>query len=129
MLGLMALAFISYYFEQSIRLRAEETYEAAPLYWFNALLPFVFGLYISFLFVRIKSISLNVPILLFVTIPCLFLSFYSPVSVSYPVSWTVPSWLLELNTFGMLSLVGGLSLMVGLFGGAGKRKKPKTKEG
>jgi hypothetical protein len=130
--GLFAIVIISSQLEQSIKQHVATNYKMLPLFWFYSVVPVVFGVYVALLFVRIRSIKLNFPLILCVTIPCLLGAFYSPViftivqnNTSTPDSYTmpIPIWMYSTNAIGILSVVAGLTLIVGLFGGNEQSKK------
>ncbi len=130
--GLFAMIIISYQLEQSLRNHVATNFNPLPLFWFHTIVPAVFGVFIALLFVKSWSVKLNFPLILCVTIPCLLIAFYSPViltivqnTTATPDSYTVPIplWMHEINSNGIPSVVAGLTLIVGLFGGTKQSKK------
>ncbi|MFF5399802.1 hypothetical protein ACFY5J_21035 [Peribacillus butanolivorans] len=122
--GLFGLVLIGYQLELIINQKVDETFNILPLYWFHTTVPFLFGLYISLLFVKGWSFRINPPLFLCVTVPCLIISFYSPVAYTVVSNTTsassfsvpIPFWLYEINSYGIASIVAGLTFIVGLFG-------------
>ncbi|WHY88738.1 hypothetical protein QNH39_13260 [Neobacillus novalis] len=122
--GLFGLLLIGYHLELTIKQKADETFNILPLFWFYATVPFLFGIYISLLFVKGWSFKFNPPLFLCVTVPCLIISFYSPVVYTIVANTTfassfngpAPFWLLKINSFGIAAIVAGLTFTVGLFG-------------
>lgn len=123
-LGLIALVVTKSYFEKSIKQFADDMISPLPEIWFNTTVPFLFALYFSLLFVKKWSFEMNAPIFLCVSVPCLILSFYAPIvytfvsitSTSSSYSVPIPSWMLSLNSDGIVSIVAGLTLIMALFG-------------
>lgn len=117
--GLLGLILIGYHFKLKIEQIFDETFNPLYLIWYNSILPFLFGIYISLLFVKKWSFKINTPLLLCVAVPCLILSFYGPFVISIPFSFNLPEpfWLLQINTFDIAPVVAGLTIVVGLFEG------------
>jgi len=124
-LGLLGAVLVVYHFQQIIKQDFESTYNPLTTYWFYATVPFLFGAYISLLFIKIWSFQFNKPLFLCVTIPLLFLSFYSPITytiilntTSTPSSFSVPIpfWLYKINSFEIVPIVAGLTFILSLFG-------------
>ena len=130
--GLFAIIIISYQLEQSIRQHVATTFNMLPYFWFHSIVPAVFGAYIALLFVKAWSVKLDLAIILCVTIPCLLIAFYGPVIFTIVLNTTstpdsnnvpIPLWMHEVNSIGIPSVVAGLTLIVGLFGGTKQAKK------
>ncbi|MFB5284476.1 hypothetical protein [Peribacillus sp. Hz7] len=120
--GLVGLILTGYHFEQYTQQNTNKTFNVLPLYWFYSIVPFLFGAYISLLFVKKWSFKINKPLLLCVTAPCFIISFYLPtVSTFFANATFLPNafWVFELNSFGIVSMVAGLTLIVGLFNNVG----------
>ncbi|MGE8205898.1 hypothetical protein ACQKP0_15190 [Heyndrickxia sp. NPDC080065] len=122
--GLIGLLIIGHYFEQIIKQNIQASFNFLPQIWFNTTLPFLFGVYISILLVKSWSIKVNIPLFLCVTVPCLLISFYTPFVYTLAFTTTVSSffnipvlvWLLDINSYGIASIVAGLTLSMSLFG-------------
>jgi hypothetical protein len=130
--GLFTLVIIYSQLEQSLKQYVATNFKMLPLVWFYSVVPVVFGAYIALLFVKIRSINLNFPLILCVTIPSLLGAFYMPVIFSIAQNTTsttdsfnmpIPLWMYSTNIIGILSVVAGLTLIVGLFG----RNEPTKK--
>lgn len=124
-IGLFGMVFVGFHYEQIVKHYVETTLNPLPQFWFNSTIPFLFGVYMSILFVKVWSFKINLPLFLCVTIPCLIISFYSPViytivsnTTSTPSSFSVPIpfWMIKINYFGIAPIVAGLTLIVSLFG-------------
>lgn len=125
LIGLFALVFIGYHYEQIVKENTAITFNMMAEFWFSSSVPFLFGIYFSLLFVKKWSCKVNMPLLLCISIPCLILTFYSPVvytivatTTSSPSSFSVPIpfWLYKVNYFGIVPIVAGFTLITGLFG-------------
>jgi len=124
LLGLIAMVLIGYDLEESVLKIESSNFNHLTPFWFFSVAPAFFGIYLSLLFIKKWSVKINEPLLICVSVPCLILTFYSPVVytiVSMTTSSTtfsvpIPFWLLKINHSGMISLVGGFSLFMALFG-------------
>jgi hypothetical protein len=130
--GLIGLILVGFHYEQIIKQKVEGTYNPLPLYWFYSTVPFLFGVYISLLFVKVWSFKTDLSLFLCVTVPFLIISFYSPViytvvfnTTTTPSSFSVPIpfWLYKINSFGIVPIVAGLTFTVSLFGVTQQLKK------
>jgi hypothetical protein len=130
-IGLFGMVLVGFHYEQIIKHYVVTTFNTLPRFWFNSTVPFLFGVYISILFVKVWSIKINLPLFLCLTIPCLIISFYSPViytivsnTTSTPSSFSVPIpfWMIKINYFGIAPIVAGLTLIVGLLGDSQQSK-------
>ncbi|MFO1443000.1 hypothetical protein KDN24_07185 [Bacillus sp. Bva_UNVM-123] len=122
--GLFGLIIIDYHIEQTVKQTVDRTFNTLPLIWFNSIEPFLFGVYISLLFLKGRSFKINKSLLLCVTLPCLFISLYIPIVStiasnatfsSYLSNEPPPLWLFKLTISGITPIVAGLTLFVGLF--------------
>ncbi|KQL50513.1 hypothetical protein AN964_22920 [Heyndrickxia shackletonii] len=122
--GLFGLILIVYHFELTIKQTVDETYNVLPLVWFDSIVPFLFGVYISLLFVKEWSFKINKSLLLCITLPCLIISFFIPIVFtlvsnttfsSYFSNEPLPFWLFKLNSSRITPIVASLTLIVGLF--------------
>lgn len=117
--GLFALIISSSSLGWNIQKKVDDTFMIEPLFWFDTITPFVFGLYVSLLFVKGWTFKIHKPLFLCVTIPCLILSLYVPgVFTFYPSVENVPDpyWLLSRDGFRIIPIVAGLTLFTSLFG-------------
>ncbi|WP_342511662.1 hypothetical protein MKY34_14190 [Sporosarcina sp. FSL K6-1522] len=128
--GLFGLLLIGVKLEIMIKQSFEISFTVLPLFWFQAIAPLLLGVYTSLLFVTIKSFRLQLPLLLCVTLPCLLISFYMPIAFmivsamsSSPENFSVPIpfWMLTINSFGIVPVVAGLTLVMSLFGTPGNQ--------
>ncbi len=132
-LGLIGCTLISYHFEQTVKQKGEATFDFLPLYWFKSVVPILFGVYISLLFVKWRSMTINTPLLLCVSIPCLIIALYNPVIYSIVANTTsssssfsvpIPFWMIKINSLGIPSIVAGATFFPSFFGNS-PSKNPK----
>lgn len=120
--GLFVLIFSSSTLGLSVQKKAETTFINEPLFWFDSMVPVVFGLYLSLLFVKRWTVKVHKPLFLCVTIPCLILTLYVPSVYTFSFSPSVedflpnPFWLLSKDSFRIIPIVAGLTLLPSLFG-------------
>ncbi|TQR19319.1 hypothetical protein [Psychrobacillus vulpis] len=123
-IGLILLAYISYTLELRIKNHAQTDFNMLPIVWYKSIAPFIFGIYISLIFVKVWSFRWSAPLTLCVTVPCLIIALYNP--VIFTIAQDIPFlqtnyfaatsfWMLNVNSLGIPSIVAGLTLMVGLF--------------
>ncbi|WP_391117311.1 hypothetical protein [Psychrobacillus sp. L3] len=132
--GLIALLLISNELWIKVRNHVATTFYMTPSIWYYATAAFVIGVYISLLFVNVRAVKWNWPLIICVTVPCFIIAFYFPVTYSIvqttasdPGNFSVPipNWIMNINFVGILgipSLVAGLTLMVGMFERYGNQK-------
>lgn len=123
-IGLIILAIISFNYENQIQQTSRETFNFIPFIWSKQFISIIFGLYISLIFVKKWSFSVNPPLLWCVAIPCLIISFAFPIvvtlsSVNYlpeiiansPISFGLQK-IFSTNVFG---IIAGLTMILSLF--------------
>lgn len=121
LLGLLVLLVVGYHLENTVQRISSDTFNIFPQVWFSSLLPSFFGGYLSLLFIKRWSIHINASLLWCISLPCLILTIYVPVISSIASQTTssffkIPMWLHQINHFGILSFVGGFTLLIALFG-------------
>lgn len=123
-IGLIILAIISVNYENQIQQTSRETFNLIPVIWSKLFISIIFGLYISLVFVKKWSFSINPPMLWCVAIPCIIISFAFPIvatfsSVNYlpeilassPISFGLQK-IFSTNVFG---IIAGLTIILSLF--------------
>jgi hypothetical protein len=78
------------------------------------------GAYLAVLFVQNWRPRLNIPVLIFVFLPCAIVSVCQPI-----MGVESPLWLTKASTMGISSITAGASIIFGLFGAA-KLKTPEV---
>ncbi|MFJ7678600.1 hypothetical protein ACIQXQ_11220 [Peribacillus sp. NPDC097198] len=117
--GLFVLLVVSYTLGLTIQKKVEATFIIEPLFWFDSVVPLVFGLYVSLLFVKGWTFKLQMPLFICVTLPCLILSLYVPIVYTFfpnAAYFPDPYWLLTRDSFRIIPVVAGLTLFTSLFG-------------
>ncbi|MBU8880100.1 hypothetical protein BGM26_14045 [Bacillus sp. FJAT-29790] len=116
--GLLGLLFISNHFELIVKQKVTETFIHLPLFWFYSIVPFIFGVYISLLFVKKWLFKMNKQLFLCVTVPCLIISFYFPIVATFFSNAPIPFvyWIINPTSTGIASIVAGLTFMLAFFG-------------
>ncbi|KAB2336589.1 hypothetical protein F7731_09490 [Cytobacillus depressus] len=123
LLGLIVLGNVCLNFRNQVEQTSRETFDMIPFVWVESLIPFIFGLYISLLFVKKWTFNINPSLLWCVSIPCIIFSFGLPLSVSFSVLKVFPEelaisinfWLLNISSLGVLGIVAGLTLILSFF--------------
>lgn len=120
LIGLIILANFSIYVENHFKQIVNETFNPFPLIWYNSLVSFIFGIYISFVFIKKWSLNVNTTLLCFVFIPSLLISFCYPILVIFETNWDVsisfiPYWLIRISVMEVFGIISGLSLILGIF--------------
>ncbi|WP_312114913.1 hypothetical protein [Brevibacillus reuszeri] len=105
----MILGYIDYRSGYAIKDYASSTFSYNLVVWYEVGAMFLFGIYLSFLFIKRWSLQVNFPLLFCVCIPCLLLS----VIVPFELSNLFSMWKIMSN--GIISLVAGFTLPLGLF--------------
>lgn len=119
-IGLIVLAYLSLNVEDYLKQVAHETYNPFALYWYNSLDSVIFGIYISFIFIKKWSLNVNTTLLCFVFIPSLLITFCFPILVMFD-GWGVfsisfiPYWLIRISYVEVFGTIAGLTLMLGIF--------------
>ncbi|MGG1662384.1 hypothetical protein [Brevibacillus sp. NRS-1366] len=118
--GLVVLAYLAFDCGYMIKEHVASTYDSTPFVWFSAGSAFLFGMYLSLLFVKRWSFQVNLPLLLCVCIPCLLLTAYYPIvytfDLSFPFDILIAPWLWKVIDNDIVSIVAGFTLLMGLFG-------------
>ncbi|KXH80745.1 hypothetical protein [Sporosarcina sp. HYO08] len=121
MVGLVIILFAFSHFGQVVAEQTARTFNMAAKVWFETIVPFAAGLYLSLLCVKDWTFRPNWPTLLLITLPCLLITFYPPVVFSLStttIHFPLPLWLFEFGLSRILPIAAGLSLVMGLFWGS-----------
>ena len=122
--GLIALLIISYNLELKVKNHVATTFRPLPIIWFQFIASFVFGIYLSLLFIKEWLVKWNWALIVCVTFPFLIIACFFPIAITIienttldPNNYSVPLpyWLLQINNHGIPSIIAGLTLMIGLF--------------
>ena len=85
------------------------------IYWTSFIILFIWGIYLSLIFIKEWSIKLNLPLLICVFIPCFLFSLIMPLSATFPISFTSGIWLIKVLSSNLIEIVAGLTLMLSIF--------------
>ena len=118
-IGLIVLVSLSLNVEDYLKQVAGETYNPFPLYWYSSLDSFIFGIYISLIFLNKWSFNVNTTLLCFVFIPSLLITFCFPILVmlnGWGVSIAyIPYWLIRVSQVEVFGIIAGVTLILGVF--------------
>lgn len=78
----------------------------------------ILGIYISLIFVKKWSLNINPTLLWGVSIPCLFISIFSPIMITLGKS--ISYWVIQISTFEVFGIVSGMTLILSLFSNQSK---------
>ena len=118
-IGLIGLVYLSLNVEDYLKQVASETYNPLSLYWYISLDSFIFGIYISLIFIKNWSFNVHTNLLCFVFVPSLVITFCTPILVMIE-GWGVsvvyiPYWLIRISQVEVFGIVAGVTLMLGTF--------------
>lgn len=128
--GFMILSIISLNLEKQILQTANETYNFLPVIWAKPFIALIFGIYISIVFVKNWSLSINQPLLWSLAIPCIIISFVYPILATLSNAGHLPAFInsssialmfqkfYSTNVFGIM---GGLTIIHSLFNAPSKQ--------
>lgn len=122
--GLIILAIISINYENQLQLTTTETFNFIPVIWSKLFISIIFGLYISLVFVKKWSFSINPSLIWCVAIPCIILSFAFPIFVTLSSVDNLPemitnspisSGLQKIYSTNIFGIIAGLTIILSLF--------------
>ena len=118
-IGLILLAYLSLIVENIFKEIAEETFNPIPLIWSDSIIPFIFGIYLSFIFIKEWSLNVNITLLSVVFIPSLLISFCYPIIIMFG-HWgisisLIPYWIIRISILDVFGIIAGLTLMLSIF--------------
>lgn len=116
--GLIFLANISLLVENHFKEIANETFNPIPLVWSDSLIPLIFGIYLSLVFMKRWSLYVDKTLLIFVFIPSFLVSFCYPILVMFDnwgISISIPYWLIRISNMEVFGIIAGLTLILGTF--------------
>ena len=110
-IGLLLLTIISF----DIKNQIENSFHFAMIYWTNFIILFIWGIYLSLIFIKKWSIKINLPLLISVFIPCFLISLIMPLLATFPISFPSGIWLQKVLSSHLIEIVAGLTLMLSIF--------------
>ena len=129
--GLNILAIISFNYENQIQQTASETFNFIPVIWSKLIISIIFGLYISLVFVKKWSFSINPSLLWCVAIPCILLSFSFPIFATLSSADYLPelitsspifSGIQKIYSTDVFGIIAGLTIILSLFNAQSNNK-------
>ncbi|QFF99297.1 hypothetical protein PB01_10925 [Psychrobacillus glaciei] len=103
-IGLFLLTIISF----DIKNQIKDSSHFYMIDWTNFIIHFIWGIYISLIFIKKWSIKINLPLLICVSIPCFLFSLIMPL-------YAFGSWSLKVFSSNLIEIVAGLTWMLSIF--------------
>ena len=113
--GLFLLVIISFDIENQIDSYSSSTFDIIPKIWANFFIHFIWGIYLSLIFIKKWNFQVNLPLLVCVFVPCILFSLSFPISALTSLHITLGGWTIKVITSGLIEIVAGLSLMLSIF--------------
>lgn len=113
--GLFLLVMISFDIENQIDSYSNANYDIIPKIWANFFIHFIWGLYLSLIFIKEWNFKVNRPLLICVFLPCILFSLNFPMSVLTSLYIPLGNWTIKVITSGLIEIVAGLTLMLSIF--------------
>lgn len=113
--GLFLLTIISFDIQKQIDSYSNSMFSLKPSYSAHILIHFMWGVYLSLLFIKKWTIRINLPLFLCVFLPCFLFSLILPVSMFTPISFPGGVWFIKVASSGLIEIVAGLTLLLSIF--------------
>lgn len=114
--GLFLLTIISFDIQKQIDSYSNSMFSVKPSYSAHILIHFIWGIYLSLLFIKKWTIRINLPLLLCVFLPCFLFSLILPISMFTSINFpTGGVWFIKVLSSGLIEIVAGLTLMLSIF--------------
>ena len=110
-IGLFLLTIISF----DIKNQIKDSSHFSMIYWTSFVFLFIWGIYLSLIFMKKWSMKINLPLLICVFIPCFLLSLIMPLSATFNISLPGSIWLIKLLSSNLIEIVAGLTFMPSIF--------------
>ncbi len=115
-IGLFLLTIISYDIKNEIRVMSDSTFSITPVFWTNFITLFIWGVYLSLIFIKKWTININLPLLICVFIPCFLISIFLPIATILPLSLPIGGiWFSKVISSYFIEIVAGLTFMLSIF--------------
>ncbi len=115
-IGLFLLTIISYDIKYQIKVISATTYSIVPVFWANFIILFMWGVYLSLIFIKKWTIKINLPLLICVFLPCFLFSLYVPLATFLPLSLPIGGiWFNKAVSSNLIEMVAGLTFMLSIF--------------
>ncbi|MFF2754476.1 hypothetical protein ACFVR1_12115 [Psychrobacillus sp. NPDC058041] len=112
-IGLFLLTIISY--DTKNQIKDSFTFQTDIIFWTNFIILFIWGIYLSLIFIKKWSIKINLPLLICVFIPCFLFSLIMPLSATFQISFPSVFWVIKVFSSNLIPIVAGLTLMLSIF--------------
>ncbi|WP_336825056.1 hypothetical protein [Sporosarcina sp. USHLN248] len=83
--------------------------------WASSVIPFIWGIYLSLIFINKWSIKINPPLFVCVFIPCFLFSLIPPLTSTLSISFPIGMWFLKVFSSNLIEIVAGLTFMLSIF--------------
>jgi hypothetical protein len=113
--GLFLLVIISFDIENQIDSYSSSTFDIIPIIWANFFIHFIWGIYLSLIFIKKWTFQVNLPLLICVFLPCILFSLNFPISTLTSLHIPLGGWTIKVITSGLIEIVAGLTLMLSIF--------------
>ncbi|MDM5349629.1 hypothetical protein QUF65_01845 [Lysinibacillus sphaericus] len=115
-IGLFLLTIISYDIKYQIKVISATTYSIVPVFLANFITLFMWGVYLSLIFIKKWTIKINLPLLICVFIPCFLFSLYVPLATFLPLTLPIGGiWFNKAISSNFIGIVAGLTFMLSIF--------------
>ncbi|MFF2755633.1 hypothetical protein ACFVR1_18125, partial [Psychrobacillus sp. NPDC058041] len=88
-IGLFLLTILSY--DTKNQIKDSFTFHSDMIYWTRFIILFIWGIYLSLIFIKKWSFKINLPLLICVFIPCFLFSLIMPLSATFSISFSTGS--------------------------------------
>lgn len=115
-MGLFLLTIISFNIKYKIHAISVSTYSIAPIIWANFIILFIWGVYLSLIFIKKWTIKINLPLLICVFLPCFLFSLCVPLTMIFSLSLPIGDiWFNKAVSSNFIEIVAGLTFMLSIF--------------
>lgn len=95
---------------------SDSTFSIAPVFWTNFITLFMWGVYLSLLFIKKWTININLPLLICVFTPCFLISIFLPIATILPLALPIGGvWFSKVISSYFIEIVAGLTFMLSIF--------------
>lgn len=115
-MGLFLLTIISFNIKYKIHAISTSTYSIVPVIWTNFIILFIWGVYLSLIFIKKWTIKINLPLLICVFLPCFLFSLFVPLAMIFSISLPIGDiWFNKAARSNLIEMVAGLTFMLSIF--------------
>ncbi|MDW0114541.1 hypothetical protein QT711_15185 [Sporosarcina saromensis] len=110
-IGLFLLTIIS--FDILTQINNSSHFNATS--WTSSIILFIWGVYLSLIFIKKWSIKINAPLFICVFIPSFLFSLIPPLTSTISISFPICMWFLKIFSSNLIEIVAGLTFMLSIF--------------